>query len=98
MSPKRSYKVIVIGAGVSGISAAHHLALNGLRDVLVLEARDRLGGRVHSMKNDLGPLELGAQWIQGGCPANSMYNLANRYFWFLVSPEILDLALANSDH
>jgi spermine oxidase len=69
---------LVIGAGVSGLSAAHHLVTNGVEDVAVVEARDRLGGRVRTEKVEGKPVELGAQWIHGGCPANSLFNLANR--------------------
>ncbi len=45
---------------------------------LLLEARDRIGGRIHTVRcGDVdGVLELGAQWIHGGCPANSLYNFA----------------------
>jgi len=51
---------------------------NGVKDVVVLEARDRLGGRVYTAKHDGVPLDLGAQWIHGGCPANSLFNFGNR--------------------
>ncbi|HLP87123.1 MAG TPA: FAD-dependent oxidoreductase [Nostocaceae cyanobacterium] len=57
--------VIVIGAGIAGIEAARVLQSQGYK-VLVLEARDRIGGRIwtnRSLKNI--PLDLGASWIQG---------------------------------
>ncbi|WP_454782441.1 flavin monoamine oxidase family protein [Legionella sp. WA2022007384] len=56
--------VIVIGAGVSGITAARQLQKQGL-SVLILEARDRIGGRVWTDYSQLKPFELGAGWIQG---------------------------------
>ena len=42
------------------------------------EARARIGGRIHTVPcgQNGRPLELGAQWIHGGCPANSIYNYA----------------------
>ena len=43
---KGRYSVVVIGAGVSGLSAAHQLMRRGICDVLVVEALDRMGGRV----------------------------------------------------
>lgn len=57
--------VIVLGAGVAGLSAAHALVDTDL-DVLVLEARDRLGGRAHTDKQFAGfPVELGAEFVHG---------------------------------
>jgi monoamine oxidase len=61
-----SENVIVIGAGVAGLSAARALSEGGL-GVIVLEARDRIGGRiftrhVHSFPT---PIELGAEFIHG---------------------------------
>jgi monoamine oxidase len=44
------YDVIIIGAGASGLIAAYELSLTG-RKVAVLEARDRLGGRIHTIAN-----------------------------------------------
>ncbi len=48
-----SHKVIVVGAGFTGLAAATALADEGI-DVVVLEARDRVGGRVESRFNSLG--------------------------------------------
>lgn len=55
-------RVIVIGAGMAGLAAADALRNAGV-EVVVLEARDRLGGRTHSA--DLGgvAVDLGASWI-----------------------------------
>jgi monoamine oxidase len=58
--------VIVIGAGAAGLVAAAELAETGL-SVVVLEARDRIGGRIFTL-NDLEqqfPIELGAEFIHG---------------------------------
>lgn len=57
--------VIVIGAGVSGLAAARHLADHG-RTVTVLEGRDRIGGRIWTDTSWPGvPMDLGASWIHG---------------------------------
>jgi monoamine oxidase len=56
--------VIVIGAGVAGLKVARDLTHAGLR-VLVLEARDRLGGRVWTRHTAHGPVELGAEFVHG---------------------------------
>lgn len=42
-------KVIVIGAGASGIAAATRLFERGIKNILVLEAENRIGGRVHTV-------------------------------------------------
>lgn len=66
-----SYDVIVVGAGVSGLAAARVAGLAGHR-VLVIEGRDRLGGRVWT--TPLG--DLGASWIHGATAANPIFRLA----------------------
>lgn len=56
--------VLVIGAGISGLMTAKKLKANGFQ-VVVLEGRDRIGGRIWS-NSDLGAtLDLGAAWIHG---------------------------------
>jgi len=60
-----TYDVIVIGAGVAGLAAARRLHDAG-RNVLVCEARDRMGGRVWSDASDPAhAIELGAEFIHG---------------------------------
>jgi len=61
--------VIIIGAGASGVTAAINLARRGL-SVLVLEARDRIGGRIFTVENFKykSPVELGAEFIHGRPP------------------------------
>ncbi|MBC9954487.1 FAD-dependent oxidoreductase [Leucobacter sp. cx-42] len=55
---------LIIGAGVSGLTAASLLTRAG-RSVTVLEARDRIGGRVHSERTAGKVTDLGASWIHG---------------------------------
>src|SRR3954462_10520924 len=68
MTPKRRSKVdvIVVGAGVAGLSAARRLTEEGAR-VIVLEARSRIGGRVLTVRDKHSPLpiELGAEFLHG---------------------------------
>src|SRR6478672_6165337 len=60
------YDVIIIGAGASGLIAAYELSLTG-RKVAVIEARARLGGRIHTIANKKFsvPVESGAEFIHG---------------------------------
>ncbi len=59
------FDVIVIGAGAAGIAAARRLTEVG-RSVVVLEARDRVGGRVYTDESFAShPVELGAEFIHG---------------------------------
>jgi len=61
-----SHDVIVVGAGAAGLAAASRLARAG-RSVLVLEARERIGGRCDTrrMAGVGAPVELGAEFIHG---------------------------------
>lgn len=54
--------VVVVGAGMAGAAAAHVLQQAGV-EVRVLEARDRIGGRIHSDRAWGAPVELGAAWL-----------------------------------
>ncbi len=63
----RSKRTLVIGAGMAGLSAARLLAQAG-RKVLVLEARDRVGGRIRTLRDQGEILELGAEFIHGHPP------------------------------
>jgi monoamine oxidase len=59
-------RVVVVGAGFAGLAAAEALARRGV-EVTVFEARDRVGGRVHSRRLDNGAVvELGAEFILPG--------------------------------
>src|SRR5688572_5986892 len=58
-------KVVIIGAGAAGIAAATKLKKAGF-DVTILEARNRIGGRIwtdYKLANN--PIELGAEFIHG---------------------------------
>lgn len=56
--------VLVIGAGVAGLAAARELAAASLK-VVVLEARDRVGGRIWTDTSLGAPIDMGAAWIHG---------------------------------
>merc|ERR1719348_2750427 len=71
-------KVIIIGAGASGMAAAERLKEKGESDFYVLEASDRIGGRVKSATVGRGPekSEHGAQWIPKDTAA---YKVAKKF-------------------
>ena len=66
-------RVIVIGAGIAGAAAARTLKDAGV-DVQVLEASDRIGGRIHTSTQWGAPVELGAAWVHSrkGNPITSL--------------------------
>ncbi len=72
----RNTNVTVVGAGASGIACARSLRDSGF-DVQVVEARDRIGGRVWSETLDGVPAEMGASWIHG-VTGNPLVGLAER--------------------
>ncbi len=73
-------RVIVVGAGIAGLAAASRLRRAGIPYV-VLEARDRIGGRLHTVDLAGVPVDLGGSWIHHpiGNPLSSLcaeYGLA----------------------
>lgn len=59
------HKVIIIGAGISGLSAAVHLIEHGINDILIIEGSDRIGGRVLTQCINNQYIDLGPQFICG---------------------------------
>lgn len=57
-------RVVVVGAGLAGLALAGMLKDAGI-EVVVLEARDRIGGRVHTIELAGGMIDVGAAWIHG---------------------------------
>ncbi len=70
----KSPKVVVIGAGIAGLTAAYRLAQKGLA-VQVYEAKPRVGGRILTAIVDGHIAELGAQNILDGAPAENIIGL-----------------------
>lgn len=69
------HQAIVIGAGIAGIKSSIDLTRNGI-DNLILEARDRLGGRLYTIKTESGiPIDIGASWFHD-CLVNPVLHKA----------------------
>lgn len=81
-------KIVIIGAGIAGIGAANRLMEHGYTDITILEAQDRVGGRIHSKQLGKSIIELGAQWIHGE-EGNPVFEIARDNF--LVHEEELPL-------
>ncbi|KAB5568394.1 hypothetical protein DKX38_002187 [Salix brachista] len=72
-----SPSVIVIGGGIAGVAAARALH-DASFQVVLLESRDRLGGRVHTDFSFGFPVDLGASWLHGVCKENPLAPLIGR--------------------
>ncbi|KAK9501477.1 hypothetical protein O3M35_012192 [Rhynocoris fuscipes] len=69
-------KVVIIGAGISGLTAAKYLMNWGFRNVTILEASNRLGGRICTKWMCDAAIELGADRIHGASITNPLFTLA----------------------
>jgi monoamine oxidase len=77
------YDTIVVGSGMAGLAAASTLEANGLR-VLVLEGRDRIGGRTSTDTTTFDvPVDIGAQWFHQS-PTNGLLNYAAAHGYTLM--------------
>lgn len=66
-------EVLILGAGVAGISAAKTLAENGMSDFLVIEANDRVGGRIRSEMFEGVQVELGSHSLYQIFPEHPLF-------------------------
>lgn len=56
-------QVLILGAGMAGLGAAEVLSDNGIEDFLIIEQRDKVGGRIQTVEFGGGIVELGPQWL-----------------------------------
>ncbi|KAM7351553.1 protein anon-37Cs [Cochliomyia hominivorax] len=68
-------QVVIIGAGLAGLSAANHLIKHGFKRTIILEATNRYGGRINSKQFGDAFCELGAKYIAIDGSQNSIYEL-----------------------
>lgn len=72
---EKNVSIIIVGAGISGFTAAVKLMAEGFTNVTILEAEDRFGGRIFTTDFSEGLIDLGAQWCHG-MDGNIVYELA----------------------
>jgi len=61
---KKTSPIIIVGAGIAGLSAANYLQAHHM-PVLILEARNRIGGRIDTVQYQNATFDLGAAWLHG---------------------------------
>ena len=88
-------ELIVIGGGIAGLACARSLGQQG-KQVLLLEGRDRLGGRIHSATLQGVKVDLGASWLEGG-KRNPIRELADLAGARLVRTDYESLELFDLD-
>ncbi|XP_011688273.1 PREDICTED: polyamine oxidase-like [Wasmannia auropunctata] len=71
-------KIVIVGAGAAGIAAASRLSQRGVNDFVILEANDRIGGRIYTKDFGENVVDLGAQWVHGQI-GNVVFELASKH-------------------
>ncbi|MBN3312268.1 PAOX oxidase, partial [Atractosteus spatula] len=71
--------IVVVGCGISGIGAAQKLLKHGFKNVRILEATQRSGGRIKTTRLGNKIVEIGANWIHGPSKENPVFRLACQY-------------------
>ncbi|KAL7017829.1 hypothetical protein ACKWTF_010546 [Chironomus riparius] len=77
--------IIIIGSGLSGFAAARRLMDNDFKNIVILEAENRIGGRINSVPFSDGIIDLGAQWVHGQ-KNNLIYEMTRSNFDFGTTP------------
>ncbi|XP_059471126.1 spermine oxidase-like [Neocloeon triangulifer] len=70
------YDVVIVGAGAAGVAAGTRLLRGGVSNFVILEAENRIGGRVNSAQFDGCTVDMGAQWVHGE-QNNVVYEMAS---------------------
>ncbi|XP_046689053.1 polyamine oxidase 1-like [Homalodisca vitripennis] len=70
----KRHQVVIVGAGVSGFTAAATLLEHNVTDLVVLEAADRIGGRIHTVEFGGVVIDRGAEFCHGEVD-NVVYDL-----------------------
>ncbi|XP_062559761.1 spermine oxidase-like [Armigeres subalbatus] len=70
-------RIVIIGAGAAGIASATRLIEKGYTNLTILEAENRIGGRIHTIPFGSNVVDLGAQWCHGEV-SNACYELGSK--------------------
>lgn len=97
LSQSKSKNIVIIGAGISGLAAAHKLKNEGM-NVTLIEARNRIGGRIFSYKfeNENLTCELGAEWV--GASHNRLIDLCKEFGLELENHQFETHLILNSEY
>lgn len=87
ISIPRDPRVIIIGAGAAGLACATKLLEFGLENILILEAENRIGGRIYTQQFGDNFVDLGAQWVHGEID-NVVYEIVRDRDWLETTGEI----------
>jgi hypothetical protein len=96
------YKVVIVGAGVAGLSCANELVQTGtiaLKDILILEATEKIGGRCRTVQLGSQRFDTGASWVHG-TEDNELLDAASQSGIILGpdSREVPDLYMAFAEY
>uniref|UniRef100_A0A673LV65 Amine oxidase n=1 Tax=Sinocyclocheilus rhinocerous TaxID=307959 RepID=A0A673LV65_9TELE len=95
----RNPAIVVVGAGVAGLAAAKKLKEYGFNDVTVLEASERVGGRVATASLGNACVDTGAEYIHGASEENPVYCLLKKSGLLNQIPEMGEEAFySNKGH
>lgn len=82
-------KIIIVGAGVSGIAAARKLHENGFTNFTILEAENRIGGRINSVEFAGSVIDVGGTWVHGE-DGNIVYEMVKDLNLLSPSPHMFE--------
>ncbi|XP_055610824.1 spermine oxidase-like [Uranotaenia lowii] len=71
-------RILIIGAGAAGIATFTRLYENGFDNMVILEAENRIGGRIHTVPYGANVVDYGAQWVHSNVD-NCVYDMAAKY-------------------
>lgn len=71
-------KILIVGSGASGFAAGTKLLENGFKNITILEAENRIGGRVNTIPFSKNVVDMGAQWCHGE-KDNVVFELSNKF-------------------